>query len=162
MTQLKDGGRQPGNREERSLSASTVIARWQGNGWDEPCKSRGLRTVLWAAGGEIPPADPAAWNPTAQISWGKPRSFPRSPAGFTAMALDGFATGCPLHTCLRSDSCSSGRDFAPRFLQTVPRGSALALHSCFTSIRLHRGLSPPGCWTCPAHRAADAEACGLA
>jgi hypothetical protein len=64
MTQLKDGGRQPGNREERSLSASTVIARWQGNGWDEPCKSRGLRTVLWAAGGEIPPADPAAWNPT--------------------------------------------------------------------------------------------------
>jgi hypothetical protein len=31
-----------------------------GNGWDEPCKSRGLRTVLWAAGGEIPPADPAS------------------------------------------------------------------------------------------------------
>src|SRR3954447_12438533 len=57
MTQLKDGGRQPSNREERPLSASTVIARWQGNG--EPCKSRGLRTVLWAAGGEIPPADPA-------------------------------------------------------------------------------------------------------
>src|SRR4051812_32235190 len=60
MTQLKDGGRQPSNREEQSLSASTVIARWQGNGWDEPCKSRGLRTVLWAAGGEIPPADPAS------------------------------------------------------------------------------------------------------
>src|SRR3954469_19640865 len=58
MTQLKDGGRQPSNREERPLSASTVIARGQGNG--EPCKSRGLRTVLWAAGGEIPPADPAA------------------------------------------------------------------------------------------------------
>ena len=36
-----------------------VIARWQENDWDEPCKSRGLRTVLWAAGGEIPPADPA-------------------------------------------------------------------------------------------------------
>ena len=63
MTQLKDGGRQPSNREERSLSASTVIARWQGNGWDEPCKSRGLRTVLWAAGGEIPPADPAMDEP---------------------------------------------------------------------------------------------------
>ena len=31
-------------------------------GWDEPCKSRGLRTVLWAAGGEIPPADPAMWK----------------------------------------------------------------------------------------------------
>jgi cold shock protein len=39
--------------------------------------------------------------------------------------------------------CSSGRDFAPHFLQTVPRGSALVLHSSFTSIRLHRGLSPP-------------------
>jgi len=63
MTQLKDGGRQPRNREERSLSASTVFARRQGNGWDEPCKLRGLRTVLWAAGGEIPPADPAACNP---------------------------------------------------------------------------------------------------
>jgi hypothetical protein len=36
-----------------------AIARWQKDGWDEPCKSRGLRTVLWAAGGEIPPADPA-------------------------------------------------------------------------------------------------------
>ena len=68
MTQLKDGGRQPSNREERSLSASTVIARWQGNGWDEPCKSRGLRTVLWAAGGEIPPADPAAWNPEPRFA----------------------------------------------------------------------------------------------
>src|SRR4051795_12031808 len=53
--------------------------------------------------------------------------------------------------CLVSGFCSSGRDFAPRFLQTVPRGPALALRSCFTSIRLHRGLSPPGCWTCPAH-----------
>ena len=41
-----------------------------GNGWDEPCKSRGLRTVLWAAGGEIPPADPAtsvAESPIAYI-----------------------------------------------------------------------------------------------
>ena len=63
MTQLKDGDRQPRNREERSLSASPVVVRRQGNGWDEPCKLRGLRTVLWAAGGEIPPADPAAWNP---------------------------------------------------------------------------------------------------
>jgi len=63
------------------------------------------------------------------------------------------------HVCLVSGCCSSGRDFAPRFLQTVPRSSALALHSCFTSIRLHRGLSPPGCRTCPAHRTLHA-ACG--
>ena len=40
-----------------------ATARGQRNGWDEPCKSRGLRTVLWAAGGEIPPADPAAAQP---------------------------------------------------------------------------------------------------
>ena len=45
------------------FSASPVIPRWQANGWDEPCKSRGLRTVLWTAGGEIPPADPAAYIP---------------------------------------------------------------------------------------------------
>jgi hypothetical protein len=30
------------------------------DGWGEPRKSRGLRTVLWAPGGEIPPADPAS------------------------------------------------------------------------------------------------------
>jgi hypothetical protein len=29
------------------------------HGWDKPCKSIGLRTVLWTAGGEIPPADQA-------------------------------------------------------------------------------------------------------
>src|SRR4029079_14188895 len=62
------------------------------------------------------------------------------------------------HICLVSGCCSSGRDFAPRFLQTVPRGSALALHSCFTSIRLHRGLSPPDCRTCPAHTRAPPAA----
>src|SRR5215831_9571251 len=59
--------------------------------------------------------------------------------------------------CLVSGFCSSGRDFAPRFLQTVPRGSALALHSCFTSIRLHGGLSPPDHWACPAHRTSRAK-----
>ena len=42
-----------------NLPSRLVIVRWLGNVWDEPCKSRGLRTVLWAAGGEIPPADPA-------------------------------------------------------------------------------------------------------
>ena len=42
-----------------NLPSRFVIARWQGNGWDEPYKSRGLRTVLWAAGGVILPADPA-------------------------------------------------------------------------------------------------------
>ena len=94
---------------------------------------------------------------TTQISWGKPFSLPRTPAGFTASGLDGYGLrdpllARPLKTASLSGCCSSGRDFVPHFLQTVPRGSALVLHSCFTSIRLHRGLSPPGCWTCPAHR----------
>ena len=37
-----------------------VTERWQEDGRDESCKSRGLRTVLWAAGGASPPADPAS------------------------------------------------------------------------------------------------------
>ena len=37
-----------------------VTARWQEYGWHEPCKPRGLCTDLWAARGEIPPADPAS------------------------------------------------------------------------------------------------------
>ena len=59
MSQLRGGiaNREPGMSID--LPRRFVIARWQENGWDEPCKSRGLRTVLWAAGGEIPPADPA-------------------------------------------------------------------------------------------------------
>ena len=38
------------------LPRRSVIARWRKNGWDEPCKSRGLRTVLREARGEIPRA----------------------------------------------------------------------------------------------------------
>ena len=60
MTQLRAGCCQPGNREEHSIFGVDCRREVAGNGWDEPCKSRGLRTVLWAAGGEIPPADPAA------------------------------------------------------------------------------------------------------
>jgi hypothetical protein len=43
-----------------SVLCGFVAARLQGHGWHEPYKSRDLRTVLWAAGGVIPPADPAA------------------------------------------------------------------------------------------------------
>jgi len=59
VSQFKGSVHQPGNRDERWLSASTATARWQEYGWHEPCKPRGLCTDLWAAGGEIPPADPA-------------------------------------------------------------------------------------------------------
>ena len=40
-----------------------VAVMLQGHGWHEPYKSRDLRTVLWAAGGAIPPADPAKDQP---------------------------------------------------------------------------------------------------
>src|SRR4051812_37938028 len=60
--------------------------------------------------------------------------------------------------CLVSGFCSSGRGFAPRFLQTPPRGDALALRSHFTSIRLCRGLAPPGYRTCSAHDPSDEPA----
>ena len=128
--------------------AGTVRAfsRWSG-------LIRPLLTSVRRSGGLATPSVP---RDTGQISWGKSSSFPRTPAGFTALALDGYGLcdsvpARPTKPASVSDFCSSGCDFAPRFLQTVPRGSALALHSCFTSIRLHRGLSPPSCWACPAH-----------
>src|SRR3954467_5630796 len=91
-----------------------------------------------------------------KIELSRSGGLPRTPAGFTVQALDGYGLrdilpARPTRAAFISGCCSSGRDFVPRFLQTVPRGSALALHSCFTSIRLHRGLSPPDCWACPAH-----------
>jgi len=55
------------------------------------------------------------------------------------------------HSRLRSGSCSSARAFAHRFLQTPPRGDALAGRYPFTSIRLGRGLAPPSCQACSAH-----------
>src|SRR3954447_10216466 len=93
---LKDGGRQPSNREERPLSASTVIARGQGNGWDEPCKSRGLRTVLWAAGGEIPPADPAAVAISASVTFSPATPDSRVVSGLITLARGG-ASKMPLN-----------------------------------------------------------------
>jgi hypothetical protein len=46
----------------------------------------------------------------------------------------------------------SGRDFVPRFLQTVPRGSLRFARASPPSGCT--GLSPPDCWTYPGHRLA--------
>src|SRR5271165_1773605 len=74
MAQLMEGGRQPRNREERSFFRVGCHRKVTEEGWDEPCKLRGLRTVLWAAGGEIPPADPA----TVGFSWNSLDSLDRN------------------------------------------------------------------------------------
>jgi hypothetical protein len=76
-----------------------------------------------------------------QISWGKPRSFPRSPAGFTAMALDGYGL----------------RDWLPA-RPTIPasdpipvRRVAISLHASFRRslavppLRFARTSPPSGC-----------------
>lgn len=66
-----------------------------------------------------------------QISQGKFDLLPHILAGSTTAVFDDYAL-CD-HLLARaiayasvSDSCSSSREFAPRFLQTLPRDFALA------------------------------------
>jgi hypothetical protein len=65
-----------------------------------------------------------------------------------------FAVNCPLVPSRRPPIrfLSIGPHLRYRFLQTTPRGAALADRLSFTSTRLDRGLSPPSCQTCSAHR----------
>ena len=80
-----------------------------------------------------PPSQSGLPNNTAwwQVSPDKSANCPRTPARFTALPLDGmdFVISCSLVQAhgLLSGSCSSGRGFASGFLQTPPRGDALAL-----------------------------------
>src|SRR5262245_36990913 len=58
------------------------------------------------------------------------------------MWMEDFAVACqlvPTVPHLISGSCSSPRTFAPRFLQTPPRGDALALHLSFGSTHTWTG-----------------------
>src|SRR5271167_1987885 len=76
-----------------------------------------------------------------QISWGKPRSLPRTPAGFTVQALDGYGL----------------RDFLPArptraasYLVAV-RQVAISFHASFRRsltvppLRFTRASPPSGC-----------------
>src|SRR3954447_26692515 len=84
---------------------------------------------------------PVAREDTAQISWGKPRSLPRTPAGFTALALDGYGL----------------RDFLPArpadaaSYPVAVRRIAISLHASFRRslavppLRFTRASPPPGC-----------------
>src|SRR5713101_6942445 len=91
-----------------------------------------------------------------QASPGKFDRLPRTPAGSTALAIDGLWTSRLVarssdQGCLVSDFCSSGRGFAPHCLQTPPRAVALVLCYSFAFIRVDRGLPPPSYRTCWAH-----------
>ena len=55
MSQLALSDGQPGNWEEPDFFLRRLeIVRFQANGWQEPCESRGSSTELWERGGEIP------------------------------------------------------------------------------------------------------------
>ena len=56
MSQLAASEGQPGNWEEPGFFLRRLeTVRFQEDGWQEPCESRGSRTVLRGTGGEIPP-----------------------------------------------------------------------------------------------------------
>ena len=90
-------------------------------------------------------------------SRGKTDRLHRTPAGLTTPALDGCGLRGhwptrPTEAGLVPGSCpSSGRGFAPRFLQTPSRDDAFALRSSFAAIGLDGGLAPPSGWSCSAH-----------
>ena len=55
MSQLAASDGQPGNWEEPDFFRHRLeTVRFQENGWQEPCESRGSCMDLWGRGGEIP------------------------------------------------------------------------------------------------------------
>ena len=59
MSQLAVSEGQPGNWEEPDFFLRMLeTVRFQENGRQEPCESRGSRTVLRGTGGETPPVYP--------------------------------------------------------------------------------------------------------
>jgi hypothetical protein len=86
---------------------------------------------------------------TGEISQGETRYLHCIDAGFTKCTqmpqMEDFAVTCPLvpnASRLISGFCSSSRSFGLGFLQTPPRGDALALLLAFGSANLAIGLSP--------------------
>ncbi len=69
-----------------------------------------------------------------------------------SLELRGHLPARPEPPRLVSGSCSSARGFAPRFLQTPPRGDALALRLCSLRPAHTERLSPPSHAPCWAHK----------
>ena len=85
------------------------------------------------------------YQDTPQISRSKPSDLLCISARFikhSQLWMEDFAVPCqlvPTVPHLLSGSCSSPRTFAPRVLQTPPRGDALALHLSFGSTHTWTG-----------------------
>ena len=100
-----------------------------------------LRPLLTSAPRSGSLAAPSVPRDTVQISWGKPRSLPRTPAGFTVLALDGYGL----------------RDFLPARPTNAAsypvsvRRVAISLHASFRRslavppLRFTRASPPSGC-----------------
>ena len=100
-----------------------------------------LRPLLTSAPRSGSLAAPSVPKDTVQISWGKPRSLPRTPAGFTVLALDGYGL----------------RDFLPARPTNAAsypvsvRRVAISLHASFRRslavppLRFTRASPPSGC-----------------
>src|SRR3954464_493957 len=84
---------------------------------------------------------PSVPEDTVQISWGKPRSLPRTPAGFTVLALDGYGL---------CDFLPARPTSAASYPVSVRR-VAILLHASFRRslavppLRFARASPPSGC-----------------
>src|SRR3954465_4760271 len=97
-----------------------------------------LLTSAPRSGGLSAPSVP---GDTVQISWGKPRSLPRTPAGFTVLVLDGYGL---------CDFLPARPTSAASYPVSVRRG-AISLHASFRRslavppLRFARASPPSGC-----------------
>src|SRR4051812_10337898 len=97
-----------------------------------------LLTSAPRSGGLSAPSVP---KDTMQISWGKPRSLPRTPAGFTVLALDGYGL-CDF---------LPARPTSPASYPVSVRRVAISLHASFRRslavppLRFARASPPSGC-----------------
>ena len=116
-----------------------------------PFASRLLRPLLTSRSG----SSPSPFQAQGEISPGKSAILPRTAARFTTpdpwpRELRGLMPARPDRHRLISGSCSSARGFAPRFLPTVGRPSAVALRFARCG-QLAGGLPPPRSRPCWAH-----------
>ena len=122
--------------------------------------------VRWPCGRLSPSALP---SDTAQISWGKPSFLPRTSAGFTVTALDGYglcdilparpAVAASYPVAVRRITGSLHASFR-RSLAVPPLRFASASPPSGCTGDFH----PQNCRTCPTHRtlrAGSAGACGI-